>query len=191
MGDGSGAGGAIEEAAEVEDDEEGDQRSGGIEKGIPGRSVAESFEGLMDFVKGRIASGNEPGRKSPGPVPAAASATNTTVEKNKKDEVFDEVGGFAKERVNDFELALGNGRNEPAEDGPEERGGMVGGKRVGGGGKDDRGPEKRRPPSTEPGRNEGKKRSARTDLVESGSRARVAPGFGGGHCAAILQFHCK
>jgi len=96
-----GAGGARSPRGAVneEEDQQGEEGSDGVEEGIPGRGGAGGDEGLVDFVKGRISSSNEPGEESPRPAPAGAFATNAAVEQQIENEILREMGAFADEVV--------------------------------------------------------------------------------------------
>jgi len=135
----------------------------------------------MDFVEGGVGGGDEPSGEGPGPVPTGAGAANAAVEEEIEDEVFRQVGRLADEEVNDFKSRRTQSRNEPMQGGSNNDGGVIGGKSVCGGGEDDGAPEQCRPPGVEPRGKDGFGRDALADLIEGGSGARIAPGFGRGH----------
>ncbi len=164
-----------------EENEEGDEGPSGVEEGIPGGSVARRDEGLMDFVEGGVGCGDEPCGEGPGPMPADARTANAAVEQQIENEIFGEVRGFADEEVDGVKSRFAEGGREPAENDPENGGGVFGGKSVRGSGEDDGTPEQGGPPGAEPGGSHGFGRDAVSDLAEGGGGPRFAPGFGRGH----------
>jgi hypothetical protein len=145
----------------------------------------------MNLVERGVERGNEPGGKSPGPPPAATWAAryaNTAVEKQEKDEVLDEVSGFANEMVNEEELVFAEPGEEPEQDGLEELPGVIGGKRIRGHDKDEKGPEKSGPPGTQQSEEYRARRNVVADLVEVGGGAGIAPGFGRRHSVRCSCF---
>ena len=80
----------------------------------------------MNFVEAGIGGGNEPGGGGPGPAPAGAIGTDAAIEKNKEDEVFGEVGGFADEEMEMVDGVGGERGQEPAEDGFDDGAGVEG-----------------------------------------------------------------
>ena len=141
----------------------------------------------MDFVEGGVGGSDEPGGESPGPVPAAARSANAAIKENKEDEVFGEVSGLADEVVDGVNAFVGDGRNEPPENGFDNHAGVGGREGVCGGEENDGGPEQGGPPGAQPGRDEGEKGDAMPDLVEIGGGRWVAPGFGRGHFKDVVS----
>lgn len=166
---------------EEEEDEEGKEGAAGVEEGIPGGSVARRDEGLMDFVQGGVARGDEPGGEGPGPVPADTRAANAAIKQSIKDEEFSEMRGLADIKVDDFKGRIAEGGREPAKNDPENGGGVFRRKRVRGSEEDDGTPEQCGPPGAEPAGKHGIGWNAVTDFVESGGGRRIAPGIGRGH----------
>ena len=162
-----------------------------IEKGVPGGSLARGDKGLMDFVQGGVARGDEPGGEGPGPVPTDARAANAAVQQRIENEVFGEMRRLADVVMDDFKGGIAEGRREPAENGPNDGARVCGGKGVCGSCEDNDAPEQGGPPGTEPAGNQGFGRNAVADLVERGGGARIAPGFGRGHSEYSVPLHCK
>ena len=61
----------------------------------------------MDFVEAGVASGDEPGGESGGPIPAAAVAAQATKQEEKENKIFREVGKFTDDVVDKFNLMPG------------------------------------------------------------------------------------
>ena len=158
------------------DGREGEEGADGIDKGIVWGGLATGDEGLMDFVESGIAGSDEERGESPGPAPADARATNAAIEQEAKDEVFDEVGRLANVVVDQIKLRVGQAGYEPAEDGLDERGGVLGGEGVGGHDEDNGGPKEGGPPGAQP-RGDQHLLKARLHLGELRRGTRIAPGL--------------
>jgi len=100
-------------------DGQGDESANGVEEGVPRGGGAGGDEGLVDFVKGGVGSGDKPSGPGPSPAPAGMCASNATKENQIEDEIFSEVRRFADEVVDYRELGSGEVRNEGVEDGVE------------------------------------------------------------------------
>ena len=157
-------------------DGESEESAYGIEQGIVRGSLAAGDEGLVDFVQCGIAESDEERGQSPGPAPAGARPANAAVKEHAEDKIFGEVGGFTDVVVNDLELMRGNVRFEPADDGPEKGGSVLGGKSICRHGEDERGPQESRPPGAQPCGNQ-ELGEARLHLGQMRGGARVAPGL--------------
>jgi hypothetical protein len=173
--------GAASEAVEGEEEKEGDQGAGGVEKRVPGGGGARGDEGLVNFVEAGIGGGDEPGGGGPRPAPVGAAGADAAIEKNEEDEVFGEVGAFADEEMEVVDGVGGERGQEPAENGFDDGAGVEGREGVRGEKEDEKGPEDGGKPGTKPGGKKGFGRDAIADFVEIGGGARIAPGFGGGH----------
>lgn len=124
-----------------------------IEQGVPGGCATRRDENLVDFIEGRVTSGNQPSDESPGPVPGAAVAVGgakSVVEQQAKNEVFEEVRAFAKDVMHEFDAVDRERGEEPAEKRLDDPACMSGGERVGREKGNDCGPEKGGPPSAKP-----------------------------------------
>jgi hypothetical protein len=139
---------------------------------------------LVDFVKGGIGGGDEPGGPGPGPAPSELREADAAEEDQVEDEIFGEVRGLADDVMDGVELCCGEMRDQSVQDGVEDGAGIVGGEGVGGEGENEAGPQDGGPPGAEPVRYEGFAREAVTDLIEIGCGAWIAPGFGGGQAEA-------
>src|SRR5260370_26501652 len=129
----------------------------------------------MDFVEGGIAGSEEEGGESPGPTPADAGAANATIEKQAKNDIFGEMGRLTNVVVDHVKLFAGQAGYEPAEDGLEERGGVLRGEGVGGHGEDNGGPEESGPTGAQP-RGDQQLLEARFNFWDVPRRQRVYPG---------------
>ena len=96
-----------EPAVENEKNEERDERSGGINEGIPCRGTARGHENLVNFVEGRVARGDEPCGQSPGPAPAVTRTAYASIEEKKEDKVLEEMRAFADDVMDCVELVPG------------------------------------------------------------------------------------
>lgn len=155
---------------------EGEERADGIEEGIIRGGFAAGDEGLMDFVESGIAGGDKERGESPGPAPARAGTSNAAKEEKAKDEVFNEVGRFANVVVDQPKLRVGQTGYEPAENGLQDRGGVLRGEGVGGHDEDDDSPQESRPPDSHP-RGDQQLFEARLHFRKLGSGTRIAPGL--------------
>lgn len=183
--------GTKEPEVEIEKYEKGGESACGVEERVPGRSGTRGNERLVEFVENRIDGGDEPCGESPRPVPAVAASADAATKEQIENEVFGEVGGLADQKMDDVDAAVGNGWDEPAEQGLEYEGSVGRREGVCGSEKDQPGPEKDGPPDVEPCRSERSVRNAVADLVEVGCGARVTPGFGGRHSGFSIHHHCK
>jgi len=157
-------------------DGEGEEGPGGIDKGIVRRGLAAGDERLMDLIESGVAEGDEQRGQSPGPAPADAATANATVEEQTEDEVFGEVSGLADVMVDELELSGGEVGFEPAEEGLEERGGVLRREGVHGHGEDESGPKESGPPDAQPCGDQ-QARETWLHLREMRSGARIAPGL--------------
>jgi len=130
----------------------------------------------MNFVHDGVAGGDGQGGDSPGPMPAFASATESTIEKETKNKVLGEVRAFANEMVNEFELMRGQMRKKPFHEERQNRRGVVGRKGVRRECKDDTGPDHGRPPGAQPFRNQ-QLMEARLHLRQLRGGAGIAQGL--------------
>ncbi len=149
-------------------------------KGIPSAGATGDDKGLVDFVEHGISAGDEPGSQGRSQMPTASDAAQPSVEKQKENEIFREMGGFANEMMNQFQARMTDAGNEPAKKWLDNATGMFRRKRTSGTGEDEQGPEQGGPPRAKP---VGKKRSgrnARTEASEFGCGPWIAPGFGTG-----------
>jgi hypothetical protein len=158
------------------EDDEGQEGTRGIEKGIVRGSFTAGDEGLMDFVERGIPGGDEERGKSPGPAPADAGASNAPKEEQAKNEVFNEVGRLPNVVVDHVKLLVGQTGYEPAEDGLQDCGGMLRGEGVGGHDGNHGGPKKSGPPDAHP-RGDQQLLEARLHLLELWRGTRIAPGL--------------
>src|SRR6266849_251705 len=148
----------------------------GIDEGIVWGGLATGDEGLMDYVESGIAGSDEERGEAPGPAPADARASNAAIEQEAKDEVFDEVGRLANVVVDDVKLFVGQAGYEPAQDGLDERRGVLRGEGVGGHDEDNDGPKEGGPPGAQPRGNQ-HLLEARLHLRELRRGTRIAPGL--------------
>lgn len=142
-----------ETAVKEEKEKKSEEGAGGIKERIPGGRAAGGHEDLVNFVEGGIGCGDEPSNESPGPAPGRAieaSGADGAIEQEKEDEVFDEMGGFADEVVNEVEGIRRDEREEPAEEWLNDKAGVGGGEGVRGKKRNDGSPKEGGPPGAEP-----------------------------------------
>jgi|SRR5580658_6378022 hypothetical protein len=166
-------------AAEAEPEPEGGEGkegADGVEQRIVGRSSAAGDKGLVDFVHDGIAGGDGKSGEAPRPAPAFAATANAAVDQQAKNKIFNEVGAFADDVVNEIKLVFREVRKEPVHDRGEKAGGVLGGEGVSRECEDNAGPGQSRPPGAKPGRKE-QLVQARLHLGELRHGARIAPGL--------------
>jgi hypothetical protein len=96
--------------------DKGGECAGRIEQGIVRRGCAAGDERLVNFIQGGVSGGAEKCREAPRPAPSFAVAAHASVKQQAKNKVFRKVRAFADEMVDEFELAGGQRRNQPAQD---------------------------------------------------------------------------
>lgn len=135
----------------------------------------------MNFVEHGVSGCDEPGDESPGPVPAAALATNAAIKKQEEDEILHEMGRFADEMMGGIEVLRRHGGEEPAERRHDEAGGVFPREVIRRGHGYESSPEQGGPPDAKPRKNWGRERIAKANLVKIGGWTGIAPRFGSGH----------
>jgi hypothetical protein len=145
--------GFFTEVEPSEEGEVGEEGADGVEEGIPWAGGAAGDEGLVDFVEAGVAGGDDEGGEAPRPAPADAGAANGAEKQNGEDEIFGEVGALANDVVDVGDLAVGEVREEPAQERLDEVAGVFLREKVGGHPEDESGPEEGGPPGAQPGGN--------------------------------------
>jgi hypothetical protein len=150
IGGGCGRCGFFAQVEPCEEGEVGEEGADGVEEGIPWAGGAADDEGLVNFVEAGVAGGDDQGGEAPRPAPADTGAADGAEEQNGEDEIFGEVGALTNDVVNVGDLAVGEVREEPAQERLDEVARVFLREEVGGHPEDEAGPEEGGPPGAEP-----------------------------------------
>ena len=127
-----------------------DHAAGGVHDDIGDEGGAAGDVDLVEFIGGGVEEEDRQGEAGFIPAPGASVvflglADGAPGEKNKEG-VFGQVTAFAEEMMQVADVLLGHMREEPADEGFKDPGGVVRGVGVAGGGEDDAHPHKQRQP---------------------------------------------